>query len=282
MISLCRDSDLDRLDYVDGARLLADDLRDTRGGEARWQALHVRALHDTWGVATGLGTTLTPNRRGVVVSAGAAFDCRGRLIRLGDPVELPMPVALVPGMQAPTFDIVLGTGGPRWEPTGGEIGFPDFGNGVRIGVDVPLGRFVRSIWGTLGGPDLGYRKVAHPMTRPRIGFGLTPVGGLSWFANTWAIRAMIDTSAAGFGSTPKYVGWTSQLPDLGGLVGPFLALSAFFPDRFHVRLSATSPAGLPAAAVVANLLAGAAAIRIGWMGVEANAGCTSGAPGGFV
>ena len=71
---------LDRLDHVEGSRLLARDLRDTARNEARWQGLHVRGLHDTWGVATGLGLTLTPGRRSIVVGAGAAFDCQGQVI----------------------------------------------------------------------------------------------------------------------------------------------------------------------------------------------------------
>ena len=69
---------LDRLDYVEGSRLLARDLGDTARTEARWQGLHVRGLHDTWGVATGLRLTFTPSRRSLVVGPGAAFIATDR------------------------------------------------------------------------------------------------------------------------------------------------------------------------------------------------------------
>jgi len=278
----CRDAGLDRLHYVDGSRLLAGDLRDTRGDEARWQALHVRGAHSTWGVATGLGVTVTTSRRGVVVEAGAAFDCRGRVIRLAQPVELPLPAATAPGLLTAAFDVVLGAGGPRWEATGGGPDYPGFGDGVRPGIDIPLGRCVRLIWGVLTGPDPSFRRTVHRMTRPRVGFGQTAAGELSWTLETWSIRASVDTSTAEFGSIPQYVAWTAQVPDLGGLIGPFLSLSLPYSNRFIVRLSACSAAALPAPAVLATLLARAADIRIAWMGIEPNAGCAGGTPGGVL
>ena len=278
----CRNGASDRLDYVNGARLLADDLNDSRAVEARWQELHVRGLHDTWGVATGLALALTSNRRAVRVTPGAAFDCRGRVLALDEIVELPITIAMVPGLLAPTFDIVLGTHGVRWEPTGGQGSDPGYGPGVSFGVDVPLGRFVRSPWGTLSGPDVGHRRVAHPATTPRIGSGVTPAGSLTWSPGSWSVRTVIDVSPTGFTTTPRYVGWLSHAPDLGGLIGPFVSLSSFYPDRFSVQLSALSPAGLPAATVVAALMSASAAVRIAWVGVESFVECGRGTPGGFV
>lgn len=269
----CRDPGLDRLDYGEGARLLARDLSDTRGNEARWQALHVRGLHDTWGVATGLRLRLTPNGRGLVVEVGAAFDCRGQVIRLDQSVELPMPSTPAVGFPPPAFDVVLDHRGARWEPTGGGIDAPGFGTGVRLGLDIPLGRTSRLLWGILTEPDFTHRKTAHPMTRPRVGFGLTPAGGLDWLRDATSIRSTVDTSAAEFHSTPRYVASVSQAPGMSGLLGPFLSLSSFYPGRFTARLIAVSRAGLPATDVLEMLLNRAGGIRIAWMGIEPNVGC---------
>jgi len=279
-MTTCRDPRVDRLQYVEGARLLAGDLHDSRSAEARWQSLHVRGLHDTWGVANGLGLTLTPDRRGILVAPGAAFDCRGDVVRLAAPVELPMPAYSVPGVLEPAFDVVLSANGVRWEPTGGNAANPAFGPDVHHGVDIPLGRCVRLFWGVLTAPDSGVRRSAHPTTRPRIGF--TRAGGLTWMLGTYSLRAIVDTSAAGFLSTPFYTAELIVTFDLGGLIGPFLSLSSFYPDHFTARLFAISPAGFSTSVVLTDLLSRAGAIQLAWVGIEPNAGCSGGAPGGFV
>ena len=263
---------LDRLDYVEGSRLLARDLGDTARHEAQWQGLHVSQAHDTWGVAAGLGLTLTPNGRSVVVGAGAAFDCKGQAISLPSPVELSEPTEDVPGIVTPPFDVVLGKNGPRWEATGFGPAQPGFGKRVRIGTDIPLGRYIRLPWGQLTGPNMGFRKTARPMTRPRIGVGLVTASALTWIAVNGTISAAIDTSASNFSSTPRYVGWIASRPDMGDLIGPFLSLSAFYPDHFTVRMLAISRFGDSAVGVQLSLLSRAAAMRIAWVGVESNAG----------
>ncbi|HKP29504.1 MAG TPA: hypothetical protein VJU15_08870 [Gemmatimonadales bacterium] len=273
---------LDRIDYVEGSRLLARDLGDTARNEARWQGLHVRGLHDTWGVATGLGLALTPSRRSVVVQAGAAFDCQGQVFSLAESLELPEPADLVSGIAVPTFDVVMGRNGPRWEPTGGGPGQPGFGQRVRIGMDIPLGRCMRLPWGELTAPSSDLRKTVHPMTRPRVGFGVTPAGGLTWTPANWSIRAIVDTSAANFSSTPRYVAWIATQPDMSGFIGPFISLSSFYPTQFTVRLVAISTLGDSVIGVQLGLLGRVATMRIAWAGVESNAGCSSNPPGGFV
>lgn len=254
---------LDRLDYVEGSRLLARDLGDTARNEARWQGLHVSQAHDTWGVATGLGLTFTPDGRSVVVGAGAAFDCKGQVISLSSPVVLPAPTEEASGMVAPAFDVILGKNGPRWEASGKH---------VRIGTDIPLGRYIRLPWGQLTGPNMGFRKTARPMARPKVGVGLVSAGALTWIAVNGMLSTTIDTSASNFSSTPRYVGWIASRPDMGDLIGPFLSLSAFYPDHFTVRMLAISRLGDSAVGVQLSLLSRAAAMRIAWVGVESNAG----------
>lgn len=44
--------------------------------------LHVRAVHDTWGIADGLEATLSPDGTVVEISPGVGYDTDGSLIRL--------------------------------------------------------------------------------------------------------------------------------------------------------------------------------------------------------
>ncbi|MGE0441812.1 MAG: hypothetical protein AB7L66_03530 [Gemmatimonadales bacterium] len=263
---------LDRIDYVDGSRLLGRDLGDTAGNEARWLGLHVSRAHDTWGVATGLTLSLTPSGRTVVVAPGAAFDCKGQALTVASAVILPEPGGSASSSVATEYDVVLGRDGPRWEAAGPGAGPSGFGNAVRIGQDIPLGRWIRLAWGHLAGPDQSFRKVVHPVTRPKVGFGLVQAGGLRWIAANGTIGATIDTSASQFGSTPRYVAWLAARPDMGNLIGPFLAASAFYPDHFTVRLLAVSSLGENALAVQLNLLSRAQGMGIAWVGTEPNAG----------
>jgi len=47
------DPEIDRVRYHDGARLASRDMREDARFESRLRSVHVRALHDTWGVALG-------------------------------------------------------------------------------------------------------------------------------------------------------------------------------------------------------------------------------------
>ena len=276
------DPGLERLQYTDGALLLRADLATGVGAEVRRMGLHVRALHDTWGVATGLKASWIAANRVVVVDGGSAFDCRGGVVSLPSPVDLPVPD--VPfGLGFATFDLVLGSDGVRWEATGKGPGSPDLGPGVRVGLDVPLARFTRFSPGLVLGPDYSVRKTARAQARPYIGFGVTAPGELSWSTGSSMLRASVDTSAAGFSATPYYVAQLVDPPALSpGLVGPFVSLAWFAPERFVIRLAAAATPAQPLAAVLASLSQAASTIRVAWIGVEPQVGCSTGAPGGFV
>jgi len=279
----CVDPGMERLQYTDGALLLRADLTSGAAGEARRMALHVRGLHATWGVASGLRLQWNPVTRSVGVGQGAGFDCRGNVIVLSAPVQLPLPDSVVAGVPDPAFDLLLDGRGVRWEATGKGAGSAGFGAGVRVGVDIPLGRFIRFGPGFAVGPDYSVRKSVRPVARPYLGFGVTAPDELTWLSSAAMLRAVVDTSAAEFSTTPYY---TAQLVDppalAAGLIGPFVSLAWFGPQRFVIRVSAISRLGQPAATVLANLAAAARTFRVAWMGVEPLIGCSTGAPGGYV
>ena len=276
------DPGLERLQYTDGALLLQADLATGVHAEARRMGLHVRALHDTWGVATGLKANWIAASRVVVVDAGSAFDCGGGVVSLPSPVDLPVPDVPL-GASFATFDLVLSSEGVRWAPTGRGPGSPNLGPGIRVGLEVPLARFTRFSPGLVLGPDYSVRKTARAQARPYIGFGVTAPGELFWSTGSAMLRASIDTSAAGFSATPFYVAQLVDPPALApGLVGPFVSLAWFAPGSFVIRLAAASTPAQPVAAVLANLSQAARNIRVAWIGVEPQVGCSTGAPGGFV
>ena len=72
--------------------------------------LHVRAVHDTHGVAFGLGVALAAGAKAVVVQPGLAYGCRGASVVLGAAATLDAPPASVAGTR---FDLVLVAAQPR-------------------------------------------------------------------------------------------------------------------------------------------------------------------------
>jgi hypothetical protein len=274
---------MERLQYVDEALLLKSDLETGVAQEARRAALHVRGLHDTWGVATGLRARWDGTTRTVIVDPGAAFDCRGNVVSLSAAVVLKMPETIAVGLAFATFDLILNDRGVRWELSGGGAGSPNFGAGVGVGSDIPLARFVRVGPALLAGPDYSLRKSVRSFTRPYVRSGVTAAGELTWSVGAAYLRAVIDTSVARFSATPFYLAQLLGPPALpAGLLGPSLSLGWFGPQRFVARVYGVSAMGQPAAAVLASLSAVASDFRIAWTGIEPQLGCSTAAPGGIV
>jgi hypothetical protein len=61
-----------------------------------------------------------------------------------------------------------------------------------------------------------------------------------------------------------------------------VSLAWFSAARFVVRVYGVSAAGQPASVALASLSAVAQDIRIAWVGIEPQVGCSTAAPGGFV
>lgn len=175
-------TDSQRIRYFDGQLLTARDLRDDVAYEARMRGLHVRALHNTWGVALGLAVTVQ-NNNVVKVSPGIAYDCRGReLFSARDLLIGPPPRPLGSQVNAWLFDLVI-----RYDESG-ERGRADSvlcTDGVNPGEERPLWRWRfagdavgftptsttaprnRSAWAKrFPWPVLSFSQLSHASARP--------------------------------------------------------------------------------------------------------------------
>ena len=89
-----------RLHYYNGQFLLVDDFSDQQRYHENRQELHGR-LSRVWGIAEGLGVTITPtDAKAVDVAPGAAVDATGRLILLVGTTKIDMPSGIAAGDHA--------------------------------------------------------------------------------------------------------------------------------------------------------------------------------------
>jgi hypothetical protein len=282
----------ERIHWYDGSRLTRRDLAAAIEYEARMLELHVRGVHDTHGIAFGLGVALAAGARAVVVQPGLAYGCRGASVVLGAATTLEAPPASVAGTR---FDLVLvaaqvigACAQPELDCTGARIParaslrWRADDDDTRCDCDTPddaieLGRFVRSPAGALAGPDDARRRTVRGLVRPHVASGTTVPGALTWTQGSSDLVASIDTSAAGFTTTPVYlVGISSPTPWQGGLVAPFVSVAQATPTRFNVHLSiAAKP---PSLVLLFAQLDLAKELSIAWTGVESAIGCTGGLP----
>ena len=233
-----------------GQRLAADDLSAALAAEARHRALHVRVLHDTWGVAEGLEVLPTLSRS-VQVRPGLAYDFLGRELYLRDEVTLPLPAANAPGgwmlvLRADDSPPVRAEGGCL---PGGRVGGRSSGRlawrapkEVRAGAEVPLARVLLFHGFPLVGSSAGAR--AQPARRPHVGWGLVTVPPDTWAAWPAAgpvgFEAPVETSVAGFTGAPLYfvqpVATDKVAGPPGNAVGPFVSVAGATAEGFTIRL----------------------------------------------
>ena len=282
----------ERIQWYEGSRLTRRDIADAIEHESRMLELHVRAVHDTFGIAFGLGVTLAAGARAVVVQPGLAYGCRGASVWLHSVATLDAPPASTAGT---TFDLVLVAAQPSRAcaapdvdctgeriPSRASLRWRAADDDERCDCDVPddaidLGRFVRSPSGMLTGPDNARRRCVRGLVRPHVASGITSPGALTWSQGTSDLVASIDTSAAGFTTTPIYLAAiTSQTPWQGGLVAPFVSVGQASPTRFNVHLSiAAKP---PALVLLFAQIDLAKELSIAWTGVESASECGGGPP----
>jgi hypothetical protein len=225
-----------RINHVSGERLRAADLQDELGVESWMRQLHMIGLHDTWGIALGLGVGLEEEAmRGVRVTAGLAYDARGRPLLLEAPHVAPNPWSIYPAAEpSATFDLVLIADAERdrrpadrddglclscsvvpqrdrpalvWRPAAS----------VRLGIDVALARARRAFPKDPikpGDPppllalDMSVRRFAESQARPHIA-AATTTPDQAW--QPWippgqqdilGFQALVDVSDWGFASAP--------------------------------------------------------------------------------
>lgn len=223
-----------RIRYFDGQLLTARDLQDDVTYEARMRGLHVRALHNTWGVALGF-EVIVQNSSVVKVSPGIAYDCRGReIFSARDLLVGPPPRPLGSQVNAWLFDLVIrydensergrtdsvicldgvnpGEERPlwRWRFAGDAVGFTPTSTTLpeplRLGEEIPLARFViQPDEPRISPPDFTERRNAQGLVRPHIAGGQVQQQLLPGpDSNEFRFSLTVDTSAGGFNQTPFY------------------------------------------------------------------------------
>jgi hypothetical protein len=249
---------LARLAYANGTRLLTSDFDRWIGYEPGIASGHVRCAHATWGIGEGLLVLPSGSGRQVTVTAGAAWSCRGEVLAVpgNTLLEAPPPSGSGPDR---IFDLILRTP-PDPEPcarpiegcTGaavtsripppiewiavGDVTQPlaDPAPGVRLGLDVPLGRMVFGNDGTLRSLDSSVRRHARPLRSSRLYAASTPVA--VWKVDTDGSRYFdVDTSAGRFARIPVYAAWADPPDGTPLAFGPWIALETAGVRSFRIR-----------------------------------------------
>jgi len=213
------DIPFDRITYRDGQLLTALDLRDEQRRHDRLRRLHVRYLHDTWGIALGFDVRKVGDNRTVVVGPGYAVDGIGRDILLAESLHITVPtiLELTPVVltmryqedaafrDRPDLAALCLSGGlnPRHERPLFAWRLPDE---VRFGPEVPLVQVVVEAGVIQGGLDGRVRRYTQPLVRPYIGWGMTEPGRTGWhqWDDDLGLEVVVDTSEMGFTRVPYY------------------------------------------------------------------------------
>lgn len=296
-----------RVRYSDDQLLAASDLNLDEAYEDSMRRMHIRGLHDTWGVSLGYYLSLSNEENQVLLGPGLAYDALGRELLLADTLNLPapepegsfeMPLAYdlvisateLSEMQAErqrrgTCARVLAEGiHLRWVLAGKVNSFQaeTVSKLVKLGLEVPLGRFIYfPSSGTFSGPDLSFRTNARPLLRPHMVLGKISLNQVGLTPDVLAGQVEIDTSAAGFSSQTQYFVWMPQNPlakinNVTKIWGPFLSVVDPAMDRFTLKVFFASPFNDPQEIFMQmeDLLgAYGETTEIFWLGVEPVTGC---------
>jgi hypothetical protein len=295
---------LQRIRYSADQLLAAKDLNDDEYYEATLRRMHVRGLHDTWGVALGFDLSIKDN---VQVGPGLAYDAQGRELLLSDTLAVPNPEPPA-GMSVPmAYDLALTQRDPaeilarrkqrsecadritaegitlHWV-LAGESNVTANGllaKGLRLGIEVPLGRFTFDpVTQKLSGPQPGFRKNARPLLRPHIATGKVSFDSFGLTADKMSATIPVVTGDAGFISTPQYfVSFPNNAlvnsTHSHGFIGPLLSVSDPHHQQFQLGMTFAS-ANLTDAERRANMTSLLNELRgslVHWVGVEPVTGC---------
>ena len=276
-----------------GQRLLARDLQDEHDLQSWRRAIHVAALHDTWGIAIGLTATIGAGE--AIIGPGLAYDCFGREIILSRDAPVPGPI-VAPGddgandvqtlvvrynadldahpARADAFPCVdLGGRPGREEPL---FAWRRQGE-VRLGLEVPLLAAQPTSKG-LTGLDLSVRRYARALVRPHIAAGATEATQ-PW--EPWeelggqfrlGVQTRVDTSDAGFVGRPTYLATLRAAPKTFAALGQnllFTSVANPAADGFIFRVAQGRRVDVEFAPSAIDT----AALRVDWIGVEPVSGC---------
>lgn len=294
-----------RTHFVEPQPLAAQDLTLALAGELRHQALHVRGLHNTWGVAQGL--VVQESFGDVFLGPGLAFDAYGRSVLVNQGGIAPLPPTptsadppwwfdLALRYQAPTPGAGHGRGRSgrarldsaswRWCYAGSsaQADLPPLASAVRLGLDIPLARLRLEAEGRVGGFDLTYRRRADRQIRPHLGSGRVQTQVAVAQENPFSAQITIQTANGGFSQTPFYLAALAEHPYLPAarqgrldwrvfamVAGPFLNITQATRDHFvlEVRFGVDEGSLAPILRAVQVL-----PLTVDWLGLEPMHGCS--------
>ncbi|HVE34936.1 MAG TPA: hypothetical protein VNC18_15345 [Gemmatimonadaceae bacterium] len=232
---------LPRVRYANGDLVAAADLSAEFAAECAQRAIHVRALHRTWGIALGFAAGVTNAGDRLVVGPGLAYDVCGRELAIDHPIVFPKPVP--PAGAAGIgwwFDVVLNgarTPSLRYAFAGVQLNVgspaPMLSNDVRLGEDVPVARVLLAA-GAMAQPTFAFRRAARGVGA-RVVTGRIPAGhaiAQSPRRDRWTCS--IDFADAHFTEPPFVFATLEQHPLLGvigaaqmsSILGPFVHVGA--------------------------------------------------------
>jgi hypothetical protein len=298
----------DRVTYREGQLLAALDLQDDKRRNDRLRWMHVRYLHDTWGIALGFEVRKKADGAAVIVGPGYAVDSRGRDILLSSAMEIPVPSLAGPATivlmvsfqddakfrQLPDALMCPLTGlNPRADRP---LLFWKAAEEVRLGLEVPLVALQIENDRIHGDLISRVRRKARRLVRPHLGLGTTEPGKTGWRnvmtppQQLSVLEVTVDTTEAGFSRVPYY--FASLAGDFSGIIvapeGPGVepwpvgSFPAFFNVPFGFITDETAsgftfrilPArGFPVGVPTVSEQAEAHEWTISWLGIEPVLGC---------
>lgn len=229
----------DQVTYRDGQLLTALDMRNDQQRDERLSRLHMRYLHDTWGIALGFEVTQIIHVEGVIkrvdsggtavsVGPGYAVDIHGRPVLLSNPPVSPS-LPKVDGHASFVLTVSYQNGGTFYSPSEleGLCLSSDFNlrherpvftwkrpMAVRFGQEIPLVQ-INVLDGAIQGElDFRVRRYTQPIVRPHMAWGTTEKRRTGW--SEWTgkddqtlgvnrgLEVKVDTSDAGFTKNPFY------------------------------------------------------------------------------
>lgn len=301
-----------RLRYFEGQPLAAADMQDDADFEQRLRGLHVRGMHNTWGVALGFEVSRTSDQA-IHVGPGIAYDSAGGEIVSAQDPDIGPPVSPL-GTKATAwwFDLVVShvdrpsrlDNGPgcedvastaswRWcyagEAPEGAPSPASVAPDVRLGEEIPLVRCRVTDQRTFDDLlDFSVRRKAQGLVRPHI-YGRRETVSLSINVARLVFSATIQTAPGGFNGTPFYFARVvipslldaANVPSELRFVGPFVSIRdpsrTSFAVDLRIGVSRAGPViffggSTGLSAMSAAENRGLDAI-VDWVGIEPNGGC---------
>jgi hypothetical protein len=284
---------LERIVFYPGELLTADDLTTLDGNSRALRWLHNRSLHN-WGIGIGLDINGNRGDTSVTVNPGYSIDSLGREIILSSPVQQPIPAVSGPA----TYYLVANYVGDADEPVeeqrsatacapGGAVRLSDApairwksSNQLTFTSDVVLAQVSIQNCVLSQSPSGAVRRYASCGSPFFIKAGQLAAQDIAWKPWTpaginFGFTGPVDTSAAQFQSTPRYMVQIAGSRSSGGasptVILDLVSIADESPGGFTLQVALPSLPGVNPAldAIGWKNLVNSLGWTISWVGVEA-------------